>query len=74
MPVALAAFAETGRWLGIGLAGVINVLNPDAGRARRTTGRELSVRPLEPSRPSSTGASLRASRRLVRVVPDQPRR
>ena len=27
-PVALAAFAETGRWLGIGLAGVINVLNP----------------------------------------------
>ena len=27
-PVALAAFAETGRWLGIGLAGVINILNP----------------------------------------------
>ena len=27
-PVALAAFAETGRWLGIGLAGIINVLNP----------------------------------------------
>ena len=28
-PAALAAFAETGRWLGIGLAGVINVLNPE---------------------------------------------
>ena len=27
-PVALAAFAETGRWLGIGLAGIINILNP----------------------------------------------
>jgi predicted NBD/HSP70 family sugar kinase len=27
-PVALAAFAETGRWLGIGLAGIINLLNP----------------------------------------------
>ena len=27
-PVALGALVETGRWLGIGLAGLINVLNP----------------------------------------------
>ena len=27
-PTALAAYAETGRWLGIGLAGLINILNP----------------------------------------------
>ena len=67
-PVALAAFAETGRWLGIGLAGIINVLNPDlvvlGGR-------------LAPSYPfvrSSLEAELdrrvlRAARRLVRVIP-----
>ena len=27
-PTALDAFAETARWLGIGLAGIVNVLNP----------------------------------------------
>jgi predicted NBD/HSP70 family sugar kinase len=27
-PVALAALADTGRWLGRGLAGLVNVLNP----------------------------------------------
>jgi predicted NBD/HSP70 family sugar kinase len=27
-PTALAALAETGRWVGIGLAGLVNVLNP----------------------------------------------
>jgi predicted NBD/HSP70 family sugar kinase len=67
-PIALAAFAETGRWLGIGLAGAINVLNPDlvvlGGRlassypfVRSTLEAELDRR------------VLRASRRLVRVVP-----
>jgi predicted NBD/HSP70 family sugar kinase len=67
-PTALAAFAETGRWLGIGLAGAINVLNPDlvllGGRlapsypfVRLTLEAELDRR------------VLRASRRLVRVVP-----
>jgi predicted NBD/HSP70 family sugar kinase len=67
-PGALAAFAETGRWLGIGLAGVINVLNPDlvllGGRlassypfVRSTLEAELDRR------------VLRASRRLVRVIP-----
>ncbi len=67
-PTALAAFAETGRWLGIGLAGTINVLNPDlvllGGRlaagypfVRSTLEAELDRR------------VLRASRRLVRVIP-----
>lgn len=67
-PVALAAFAETGRWLGIGLAGLINVLNPRlillGGRleasypfVRVTLEAELDRR------------ALRASRQLIRVVP-----
>lgn len=67
-PVALAAFAETGRWLGIGLAGVINILNPRlvllgnflaAGYPyiRSTLQAELDRRVLP------------ASRRLVRVAP-----
>jgi predicted NBD/HSP70 family sugar kinase len=66
-PVALAAFAETGRWLGIGLAGIINILNPElvvlGGRLatshpfiRSTLEAELDRR------------VLRASRRIVRVV------
>jgi predicted NBD/HSP70 family sugar kinase len=65
---ALDAFAETGRWLGIGLAGVINVLNP---RLVLLGGR------LAPSYPyvrSTLEAELdrrvlRASRHLVRVIP-----
>jgi predicted NBD/HSP70 family sugar kinase len=67
-PSALAAFAETGRWLGIGLAGVVNILNPQlvliGGRLapaypfiRTTLEAELDRR------------VLRASRRLLRVVP-----
>ena len=67
-PIALAAFAETGRWLGIGLAGTINILNPDLvilggllassyPFVRSTLEAELDRR------------VLRASRRLVRVVP-----
>ncbi len=66
-PVALAAFAETGRWLGIGLAGIINILNPElvvlGGRltasypfVRSTLEAELDRR------------VLRASRRIVHVV------
>jgi predicted NBD/HSP70 family sugar kinase len=66
-PVALAAFAETGRWLGIGLAGIINILNPElvvlGGRlaasypfVRSTLEAELDLR------------VLRASRRIVHVV------
>jgi predicted NBD/HSP70 family sugar kinase len=66
-PAALAAFAETGRWLGIGLAGIINILNPElvvlGGRLtashpyiRSTLEAELDRR------------VLRASRRIVHVV------
>jgi predicted NBD/HSP70 family sugar kinase len=71
-PLALAAFGETGRWLGIGLAGLINVLNPRlvilGGRlgpaypfVRSTLEAELDRR------------VLRASRQLVRVVPSSLR-
>jgi predicted NBD/HSP70 family sugar kinase len=67
-PEALAAFAETGRWLGIGLAGVINILNPElvllGGRltasypfVRASLEAELDRR------------VLRAARGIVRVVP-----
>jgi predicted NBD/HSP70 family sugar kinase len=67
-PVALEAFAETGRWLGIGLAGLINTLNPRlvllGGQlaaaypfVRATLEAELDRR------------TLRASRSLVRVQP-----
>jgi predicted NBD/HSP70 family sugar kinase len=67
-PIALAAFAETGRWLGIGLAGVINVLNPELVLlgggltasypfVRATLEAELDRR------------VLRAARGIVRVVP-----
>ena len=67
-PAALVAFNDTARWLGIGLAGIVNVLNPSlvllGGRltasypyVRSTLEAELDRR------------VLRASRRLVRVVP-----
>ena len=66
-PDALAAFAETGRWLGIGLAGIVNILNPElvvlGGRlsasypfVRSTLEAELDRR------------VLRASRRIMHVV------
>ena len=32
---ALAALDDVGRWLGVGLAGLVNILNPRADRARR---------------------------------------
>jgi predicted NBD/HSP70 family sugar kinase len=65
---ALDAFNDTAHWLGIGLAGIVNVLNPSlvllGGRltasypfVRSTLEAELDRR------------VLRASRRLVRVVP-----
>jgi predicted NBD/HSP70 family sugar kinase len=67
-PVALAALAETGRWLGIGIAGLINILNPElillGGQlapfypfVRATLEAELDRR------------ALRASRQVVRVTP-----
>jgi len=67
-PIALSALDELGRWLGIGLAGLINVLNPRLvvlgglfGRVHpvvaATVGDELDRR------------ALAAPRALVRVVP-----
>ncbi len=67
-PHALSALAETGRWLGIGLAGLINILNPRlvllGGRLLRSYPFVRSTLEAELDR-----RVLRASRHLVRVVP-----
>jgi predicted NBD/HSP70 family sugar kinase len=65
---ALAALAETGRWLGIGLAGVINTLNPELV----LLGGELTAS--YPFVRASLEAELdrrvlRAARGIVRVMP-----
>jgi predicted NBD/HSP70 family sugar kinase len=67
-PVALTALAETGRWLGIGIAGLINLLNPEL----IMIGGQLA--PFYPFVRSTLEAeldrrALRASRQLVRVMP-----
>jgi predicted NBD/HSP70 family sugar kinase len=66
-PVTLAAFAETGRWLGIGLAGIINTLNPElvvlGGRLTSSYPFVRSALEAELDR-----RVLRASRRIVHVV------
>lgn len=67
-PVALMALAETGRWLGIGIAGLINLLNPEL----ILIGGQLA--PFYPFVRSTLEAeldrrALRASRQLVRVMP-----
>ena len=68
-PTALAAFAETGRWLGIGLAGV------DQRPQSRTSSCSAAGWPRATRSFDSTLEAeldrrvLRASRRLVRVVP-----
>lgn len=65
---ALEAFAETGRWLGIGLAGIINVLNPRlvllGGRLAQSYPYVRSTLEAELDR-----RVLRASRQMVRVMP-----
>lgn len=67
-PSALAALDETGRWLGLGLAGLINVFNPRLvvlgglfGRIHRFVGRTLDE--------AIQRTALPAPRSLVRVVP-----
>ena len=66
-------FAETGRWLGIGLAGIINVLNPRLVAARQLPGRRLSVHPLDPpGRARPAGPAGVAPHRARRA--DGPRR
>ncbi len=66
-PVALDAFAETGRWLGIGLAGIINTLNPElvllGGRLTSSYPFVRSALEAELDR-----RVLRASRRVLHVV------
>jgi predicted NBD/HSP70 family sugar kinase len=66
-PVALDAFAETGRWLGIGLAGIINTLNPElvvlGGRLTSSYPFVRSALEAELDR-----RVLRASRRILHVV------
>lgn len=65
---ALEAFAQTGRWLGIGLAGIINILNPSlvilGGQLVRSYPFVRSALEAELDR-----RVLRASRHVVRVVP-----
>lgn len=67
-PVALSALDHIGRWLGVGLAGLVNVLNPELVVLGGVFGR------IYPYAGASLGSeldrlALRASRELVRVVP-----
>ena len=66
-PRVLAALEETGRWLGIGLAGLINILNPRlvvfGGLFQRIHPYVAAIVDAELDR-----HTLRAPRRLVRVV------
>lgn len=67
-PVALAALADTGRWLGFGLAGLVNLLNP---RLVVMGGQFARIHPFvdEVVEAGLDRHALPASRRLVRVVP-----
>ena len=67
-PAALSALDNVGRWLGIGLAGLVNVLNPQRVVLGGLTGR------IHPYVAQSLGTeldrlTLQASRELVEVVP-----
>ncbi len=67
---AVAALRGVGEWLGIGLAGLVNALNP----ARVVFGGHLAACTRSSPRPStrrSTPAALAAPRALVEVVPAQ---
>ena len=68
MPAALDALAATGQWLGIGLAGLVNTLNP----ARVVLGGRLAV--LHPFVAATVEdeldrRALAAPRSLVEIVP-----
>jgi predicted NBD/HSP70 family sugar kinase len=67
-PIALAAIDHVGRWLGIGIAGLVNVLNPRLVILGGPNGRLL---PFIGARLDAEleRFALRASRSLVRVVP-----
>ena len=67
LPIAIEALAETGRWLGIGLAGLVNVLNPGlvvfGGLFQRIHPHVAAIVDAELDR-----RTLPAPRRLVRVL------
>ena len=67
-PAALSALDNVGRWLGVGLAALVNILNPQlvvlgglTGRIHPFAGRSL--------RSELDRLALHASRELVQVVP-----
>ncbi|MEX1169939.1 MAG: ROK family protein [Chloroflexota bacterium] len=66
--VALNAFSDVGRWLGVGLAGLVNVLNPELIVLGGLFGR---IHPFisAPLRAELDRLALEASREVVRVVP-----
>jgi predicted NBD/HSP70 family sugar kinase len=67
-PIALNAFSNVGRWLGVGLAGLVNVLNPELIVLGGLFGR---IHPFvsAPLRAELDRLALEASREVVRVVP-----
>jgi len=67
-PIALNAFSNVGRWLGVGLAGLVNVLNPELIVLGGLFGR---IHPFvsAPLRVELDRLALEASREVVRVVP-----
>jgi predicted NBD/HSP70 family sugar kinase len=67
-PTALAALAATGRWLGIGLAGLVNVLNPRLVLLGGLIGRIHPFVAREVEHALATGA-LAPARESLRVVP-----
>ncbi|HEY5630401.1 MAG TPA: ROK family protein, partial [Candidatus Limnocylindrales bacterium] len=68
VPTAEAALEHVGRWLGIGLAGLINILNPQLVILGAMHGRiHAAVRPVMER--ELDRRSLRAPRNSVRVVP-----
>ena len=71
-PVALRAFAEVGRWLGLGLASLVNVFNPGLVVLGTQLARMYPYTHTAMLREFDARA-LRMSHDLVRVVPRPPR-
>ena len=68
LPEAMAALAETGRWLGIGLAGLRQRPEPASRRVRRAVPADPPVRRRDRRGGAGSAGAVRAAR-LVRVVP-----
>jgi len=69
-PAALAALDETGRWLGIGLAGLVNLLNPELVVLGGRFGRILPY-VSDSLEEELDRHALAAPRALVRIVPSR---